>query len=251
MFHAWLRPPYALLAGFLALTLLPASGSLWLGWRLLEQDRQLAGRRIVERRENATDQVVTALQRAVSISESELAQLSVSGASGDAVAVHFARSGIRANPANGLLFYPDVDVPADTLPGVFAEAERNEFVAQDYSAAIALLTPAKHAAEPAIRAGARLRIARNLRKAGEVQGALQTYDEMIRNGTGQKTGRRMGHMPIDGEGGSLRALDGLSARRVFVHINNTNPILIDGSAERRKVEAVGWQVAEDGMEIVL
>ena len=49
----------------------------------------------------------------------------------------------------------------------------------------------------------------------------------------------------------LQALDGLTARRIFVHINNTNPILIDGSAERRKVEAAGWQVAEDGMEIVL
>jgi pyrroloquinoline quinone biosynthesis protein B len=61
----------------------------------------------------------------------------------------------------------------------------------------------------------------------------------------------MGHMPIDGEGGTLQALDGLAARRIFVHINNTNPIQIDGSAERRKVEAAGWQVAEDGMEIVL
>jgi pyrroloquinoline quinone biosynthesis protein B len=58
-------------------------------------------------------------------------------------------------------------------------------------------------------------------------------------------------MPIDGEGGTLQALGGLNARRIFVHINNTNPIQIDGSAERRKVEAAGWQVAEDGMEIVL
>jgi pyrroloquinoline quinone biosynthesis protein B len=82
-------------------------------------------------------------------------------------------------------------------------------------------------------------------------GTLFTDDEMLRTGTGQKTGRRMGHMPIDGEGGSLQALDGLAARRIFVHINNTNPIQIDGSAERAKVEAAGWQVAEDGMEIVL
>jgi pyrroloquinoline quinone biosynthesis protein B len=82
-------------------------------------------------------------------------------------------------------------------------------------------------------------------------GTLFTDDEMIRTQTGQKTGRRMGHMPIEGEGGSLHALDGLPARRIFVHINNTNPILIDGSAERRKVESAGWQVAEDGMEIVL
>ena len=67
----------------------------------------------------------------------------------------------------------------------------------------------------------------------------------------RKTGRRMGHMPIDGEGGSLAALAGLSARKIFVHINNTNPILVDGSPERRRVEAAGWEVAFDGMEIVL
>jgi pyrroloquinoline quinone biosynthesis protein B len=82
-------------------------------------------------------------------------------------------------------------------------------------------------------------------------GTLFTDDEMIRAGTGQKTGRRMGHMQIDGDDGSLRALRGLSARRLFVHINNTNPVLVDGSAERRKVESAGWQIAEDGMEIVL
>jgi pyrroloquinoline quinone biosynthesis protein B len=80
-------------------------------------------------------------------------------------------------------------------------------------------------------------------------GTLFTDDEMIRNGSGLKTGRRMGHMPIDGEDGSLQALSGLSARRYYIHINNTNPILIDGSPERRKVEAAGFTVAEDGMEI--
>ncbi len=58
-------------------------------------------------------------------------------------------------------------------------------------------------------------------------------------------------VPIDGEGGALRVLDGLTARRIFVHINNTNPIQIAGSAERAKVEAAGWQVAEDGLEIAL
>src|SRR5215510_4302197 len=82
-------------------------------------------------------------------------------------------------------------------------------------------------------------------------GTVFTDDEMIRTGTGRKTGRRMGHMQIDGDDGSLRALTGLSARRIFIHVNNTNPILVGGSAERRKVESAGWQVAEDGMEIVL
>ena len=83
-----------------------------------------------------------------------------------------------------------------------------------------------------------------------IDGTLFTDDEMIRSKTGQKTGRRMGHMPIDGEDGTLAALDGLTARKIFIHINNTNPILIDGSPERRKVETAGWEVAEDGMEIV-
>jgi pyrroloquinoline quinone biosynthesis protein B len=82
-------------------------------------------------------------------------------------------------------------------------------------------------------------------------GTLFTDDEMIASGTGEKTGRRMGHMPIDGADGSLAALKGLGKRRMYIHINNTNPILIEGSPERRRVEAAGWEVAADGMEIVL
>jgi pyrroloquinoline quinone biosynthesis protein B len=80
---------------------------------------------------------------------------------------------------------------------------------------------------------------------------LFTDDEMVVSRTGTKTGRRMGHMPIDGADGSLAALAGLTARRIYVHINNTNPILVDGSPERRRVEAAGWEVAADGMEIVV
>jgi pyrroloquinoline quinone biosynthesis protein B len=82
-------------------------------------------------------------------------------------------------------------------------------------------------------------------------GTLFTDDEMIRSGSGAKTGRRMGHMPIDGDGGSLAALGALPGRRIYIHINNTNPILISGSAERNRIEAAGIEVAEDGMEIRL
>src|SRR5215831_2984657 len=82
-------------------------------------------------------------------------------------------------------------------------------------------------------------------------GTLFRDDEMIASGTGAKTGRRMGHMPIDGQDGSLAVLEGVAGRRVYVHVNNTNPILIEGSPERVEVERKGWEVAEDGMEIVL
>jgi pyrroloquinoline quinone biosynthesis protein B len=82
-------------------------------------------------------------------------------------------------------------------------------------------------------------------------GTLFRDGEMIENGTGEKTGRRMGHMPISGEDGSLAALADIPGRRIYIHINNTNPILIEDSPERRQVEAAGWEVAADGLEIVL
>src|SRR5262245_18841039 len=82
-------------------------------------------------------------------------------------------------------------------------------------------------------------------------GTLYRDDEMISSGTGEKTGRRMGHMPIDGPDGTLAILAGLAGRRLLIHINNTNPILVEGSPERARVAAAGWEIAEDGLEIVL
>lgn len=83
-------------------------------------------------------------------------------------------------------------------------------------------------------------------------GTLFTDDEMIRMGAGPKTGRRMGHMPMTGPGSTLEAFEGLGvARRIFVHVNNTNPALLTDSPERAALAAAGWEVAEDGMEIRL
>ncbi|MDQ6435380.1 pyrroloquinoline quinone biosynthesis protein PqqB [Mesorhizobium sp. LHD-90] len=83
-------------------------------------------------------------------------------------------------------------------------------------------------------------------------GTVFTDDEMISAGVGQKTGRRMGHLAMWGENGSVAGLSGLKiGRRVFVHINNTNPVLDDTSPERAALRAAGWDVAHDGMEIVL
>jgi pyrroloquinoline quinone biosynthesis protein B len=82
-------------------------------------------------------------------------------------------------------------------------------------------------------------------------GTLFRDDEMIATNTGSKTGARMGHMAIDGEAGSLDALEGLRARRIYIHINNTNPILVEGSPEHARVLSKGWEVAEDGLEVLL
>jgi pyrroloquinoline quinone biosynthesis protein B len=81
-------------------------------------------------------------------------------------------------------------------------------------------------------------------------GTLWRDDEMILAGLGPKTGRRMGHMSVSGDGGAIEAFAGLGVRRkVLLHINNSNPVLLDDSPERAEVERAGWQVAFDGMRV--
>jgi pyrroloquinoline quinone biosynthesis protein B len=73
---------------------------------------------------------------------------------------------------------------------------------------------------------------------------------MIAQGLSSKTGKRMGHISMSGPEGSLAAFAGLAVkRRIFVHLNNSNPVLREDSPERAQVENAGWEVAFDGMEI--
>ena len=97
-------------------------------------------------------------------------------------------------------------------------------------------------------------LAGRLRGAAAVffDGTLWTDDEMVRAGLGPKTGQRMGHMSVSGPHGTLAAFEGLGvSQRVLLHINNSNPILLDDSPERALVAAAGWDVAYDGMELAL
>ncbi len=83
-------------------------------------------------------------------------------------------------------------------------------------------------------------------------GTLFRDDEMIIAGAGPKTGARMGHMSIDGPAGAIAALRDIPVRRrIFIHINNTNPVLLADSPERARVTAAGWEVAQDGMELTI
>jgi pyrroloquinoline quinone biosynthesis protein B len=85
-----------------------------------------------------------------------------------------------------------------------------------------------------------------------IDGTLFTDDEMITSGEGAKTGRRMGHMPMTGEDSITSAFTSVSPRRkFFIHINNTNPALRYDSAERAHLGHLGWEIAQDGMEISL
>jgi len=83
-------------------------------------------------------------------------------------------------------------------------------------------------------------------------GTLFQDDEMVKMGVGPKTGARMGHISMDGEDGSLAALSDVDiGQKIYIHINNTNPVLLENSPEREIVEQAGWVVSYDGQEILL
>jgi len=83
-------------------------------------------------------------------------------------------------------------------------------------------------------------------------GTLWDDEEMIRAGLGAKTGRRMGHMSMSGPDGSIEVLKDLAiGKRVALHINNSNPVLLNDSPERASAESAGWIIAEDGMRFSL
>ena len=83
-------------------------------------------------------------------------------------------------------------------------------------------------------------------------GTLWVNDEMASSKVGEKTGQRMGHMNNSGPDGTMAAFEDIDVeRKVFIHINTTNPILLGDSQERKEVEENGWEVSYDGMEIEL
>ncbi|HJR16241.1 MAG TPA: pyrroloquinoline quinone biosynthesis protein PqqB [Gemmatimonadales bacterium] len=99
--------------------------------------------------------------------------------------------------------------------------------------------------------------ARMLERLGETDlilfdGTFWTDDELISLGIGDRSAREMDHQPISGAGGSLSQLAGLPhPEKVYVHINNTNPILVEDSPERALVERSGLTVGTDGMTFSL
>jgi pyrroloquinoline quinone biosynthesis protein B len=83
-------------------------------------------------------------------------------------------------------------------------------------------------------------------------GTVWRDDELIVAGLGNKTGQGMGHIAMSGDTGAIAALAGLDIdRKMFLHINNSNPVLLRDSAERKTAERAGWQIPADGTEITL
>ena len=83
-------------------------------------------------------------------------------------------------------------------------------------------------------------------------GTVWRDDELIAAGLGAKTGQAMGHIAMSGDNGAIAALADLGIdRKIFLHINNSNPALLEDSAERKTAEHAGWEIPADGMELTL
>jgi pyrroloquinoline quinone biosynthesis protein B len=83
-----------------------------------------------------------------------------------------------------------------------------------------------------------------------VDGTFWREDELPRLGISERGARDMGHVPLSGRGGTLEVLARLERpRKALVHINNTNPILLEDSRQREAVHRAGVEVAYDGLEV--
>jgi len=187
-----LQPRRHLPALFFTAALAPAIALGWLGWRLIEQDRDLERQRIQERLEHAADLIGAQLKQALSEIEEQLAVLAAlppsqlnlrtgqfAGNLGENTIVAVFQAGeLSVFPPDHLLYYPYLP-PAREPPGsVFAAAEFLEYRERNYGSAIAAFRRLARSEEPEIRAGALLRLGRNLRKAGRTEDALKVYEEL-------------------------------------------------------------------------
>lgn len=176
--RAWLRPPRHWLGLFLLITLAPSVLLIWFGWRSLQQDRALALQSVQERRNQTADLVVSGLEQSVAAAEQSLRDSSAVSALAEpegAVVVVLAPDHVEAFPKNRLLYYPLSPPRREASGQFFAAAEDLEFRRSEYNAAAASLRQLAHSDDPAVRAGAFVRLARNLRKSGDIAGALDAY----------------------------------------------------------------------------
>jgi signal transduction histidine kinase len=188
----WLGPSRRLLLSFLAVAVALAGVMLWLGWKLVRQDQDLAAQRLQERRESATDLAVGALQKSLSQIEEQMTRLAslapverrkqaaadAETFAEDCALILFQPDAVEAFPERRLPFFPAVPPKLGLPASLFAEAERLEFRELDSVKAVEALREPARSPDPQIRAEALLRIARNYRKLGRWDEALAVYGEL-------------------------------------------------------------------------
>lgn len=198
---------------FLAIALVLIAALAGLGWRFLDQDQAIERQRTQDRLEQAADLVAAELGRRSAETRELLTRLSTTkGAETsaalarasrelgpDALLILLGSDSIESFPPGRLLFYPQASPPAEAPASAFAPGEGLEFRTHDLSGAAASFRALAASSNPAVRAGALVRLARVERKAGQFEAALRSYDRLA----------ALGPVPV---GGSVAGLVGLHAR---------------------------------------
>lgn len=181
----WLRPPGRTLAVFLCLMLVLGGALGWLGWRLLKQDRALEGQRLQERLELAADHMAAALQQSLADLESYLSFVPSPGAKeppGGVMVLLVTKRTVNAYPPGCLLYYPVIPGGEEPPAATFVAGETLEYQGNDPAKAAEVFRELARSSDPGVRAGALLRLGRNLRKTGRHEEALQAYSELAQLG---------------------------------------------------------------------
>lgn len=183
----WFRPPRQALVWFLAITLGLVAALVWQGWRILEQDRALETQRTLQHVDHAADHMTAVMQRVLAELEDQLLQLSaLPGAKAPpryAFLVVASPDGVQVYPPRRLLYYPILPRTEEPPVTLFVAGESAEYQGNDPAAAVELFRALAHSRNAGVRAGALLRLGRNLRKAGRRREALQAYDELAALGS--------------------------------------------------------------------
>ncbi len=183
------HPSRSMAVLFLSVAAIAVAALIWMGVRLVQQDRALEAQQLRERREATADRVIASLEQVLSTEERQLADLPnveflpqtddvvlvFAGSLGSSDSTEF-----RVWPNNALLYYPVIPPGREAPARLYADAEESEFLHNNYSRAVVGLRPLSRAEDPAVRIGAQLRLARNYRKAGDIDSALEIYDELAK-----------------------------------------------------------------------
>lgn len=170
-------PPRRLVALIGAITVIPLAVFLWLGGKLLAQDRAIEQQQTRDRLQTAADLVIVSLERAIAGSEQKLASGSDDWPAGTVV-VTFQADRVEVSPPGRLAFFPVVPAMPQVPVEPFRAAESLEFQRRDRAAAILRYRELTGSSHPGVRAGALLRLARNLKATGRYAEALDTYERL-------------------------------------------------------------------------
>jgi len=171
---AWLTRPGHLVALFLAVTLVPAAGLVWLGLTLVAQDQELAEKQLTDRLAGTADDLVRRLARDLDGLDPRNVTPEPDAA---AVAVTLSSAGVVGRRGAPLVFVPVRAVPVEPPPFIWTEAQTAED-GGDRAKAESAYRRLSRSSDPAVRAGALVRLARVLRNSGKIDQALDTYAAM-------------------------------------------------------------------------